>query len=140
MHRPRVRFSFARRLVALLIAVCVASSALEGLVPDVHDGDAPAGQVAASDQGRRSAASAEHAATIQVADTPSHDGTLPAPHGAPEPSHPLHADHCTHGHVAAPPVVFDAAPATIPHPDVPRSVSLTFASVRLPLHLRPPIA
>ena len=120
----------------MLIAACFASFWAEGLVPDVHDGDAPATAVAASDQG--------HVPDHVVAVAPvavEHSESAPV-HGdrGPAQQHPVHVDHCTHGHALVTPEAVAAAPILPPRPDAPRSANVSLHSVQRPPQLRPPIA
>ena len=120
----------------MLIAACFASFWAEGLVPDVHDGDAPASVIAASDQGHvpgqavaPASAAVEHSESVPVQGD-----------GGPAQQHPVHVDHCAHGHALVTPETAAAAPSLPPRPDAPRSANVSLHSVQRPPRLRPPIA
>ena len=120
----------------MVIAACFASFWAEGLVPDVHDGDAPASAVAASDRGNvpghdipLASAAVEHSESVPVQGD-----------GVPGQQHPVHVDHCTHGHALVTPETVATAPNLPPRPDAPRSANVSLHSVQRPPQLRPPIA
>ena len=123
----RSRFTI-RWLVGLCVALTFGGSALEILIPDVHDGDALGVSAAASVH-----------APGGLADDVLGD-RAPGPERPSAPHHAQHVDHCAHAHVATPAIVAlpDAAPPT--HQDRPASSAPTLYSVSGALSLRPPIA
>ena len=117
-----------RWLVGLSVALAAGGSALEILIPDVHDGDAAS-----------VGASAAVGAPISVAHHASGDQT-PAPEFPTPPHHAQHVDHCAHAHVAAPAIVAVLDTGTPDHQDAPISIAPTLRSVSGALSMRPPIA
>ena len=154
--RRFVRSTLLRRVLALVCMACLASSWCEALLPDVHDGDAAAAEVANSDaasHGRADAAFPVYAEALAVVPaalivhgtvvaTIGESGTeAPGSHDPSTPgSHKLHVDHCGHAH-SMPPAAAGAAPPPAPeHADGPPATVAALTSVALSPHTRPPIA
>jgi len=114
-----------KRLIASVLLLSFGLFSLELLIADVHDGDAPAAEVASAPN----VAAAAHGAT---------DGDADAP--VPGSGHSAHACHCVHVHGFFATAV--AALPNIPGPDfaITRDVARTPDQVERDVHLRPPIA
>lgn len=122
------RLMWVRRISALLLAVCFLAGPMEALIPDVHHNGSElerssdridAGVVPAAD----------------LAHLPGNGTSIPTPVG----SHPIHADHCGHSHVAT-------LPGTIAIAGVPMAAEkqssaplLGSTSVAITPRLRPPL-
>lgn len=115
-----------RRLVGLLLIFTFGFFSFEELVADVHDGDAPAAELAKApaSHGNLGASSTETAP-----DAPPSSGQ----------SHTYHVCHCVHAHGMAPPAA-PVADAHVPAHTGAQSPEVGWpASVDLELSLRPPI-
>lgn len=117
-----------RWLVGLSVALAFGGSALEIIIPDVHDGDAVSVNRSSTVGASGSLAPDARGDRIPGRDLPT------------SPHHAQHVDHGAHGHVAAPAVVAPLATAVAAHQDAPISVAPTLRSVNGALSLRPPIA
>lgn len=123
----RSRFMI-RWLGGLCVALAVGGSALESLIPDVHDGDAVS-------LGTSSTVAAPGALAQDLGSHHTPGPDLPA-----APHHAQHVDHCAHAHVATPAFVAVLDTGTPVHQDAPISIAPTLVSVSGALSLRPPIA
>jgi hypothetical protein len=149
------RFS-VRRLVALVAALCVVSSSLEALLPDVHDADGigqAASVMADADRGNAVDRTAEHerlasfrptaaccASHAAVGGDACEDGQhRPADSGSRD-QHPFHVDHCTHGHSAVTSVFAFVRPPVVPPSEAPSTASDVLVGIEMAPHVRPPIA
>jgi hypothetical protein len=142
-------------VIALVVAVCFASGTLEALIPDVHDGDAPAALLATGDTADahdvrpsdlRASGDVRDAAPVAVTASVGSTDHVPTP-AAPErdghqsgPTHPFHVDHCGHAHLAA-----LSAAVDLPRPAPERAerrgtAGLMLVSIALAPSFRPPIA
>lgn len=123
----RSRF-LIRWLVGLCVALAVGGSALESLIPDVHDGDAVS----------LGASSAVAAPGAFAQDGGSH--RVPGPDLPAVPHHAQHVDHCAHAHVATPALVAVLDMGIPVHQAAPITIAPTLVSVSGAPSLRPPIA
>ncbi len=145
----------AGRVVALVVAVCFASGTLEALIPDVHDGDAPAALPATEDAADvhdvhggdvRASGDVRDAAAVAATASVASSDHAPTP-AAPErdghqfdPTHVFHVDHCGHAHLAA-----LSAAVDLPRPAPERAerrgtAGPMLVSIALAPRFRPPIA
>ena len=115
-----------RRFIGILLIFTFGSFSLEELVADVHDGDAPASEVAKApaNYGNVVASSSQGAP-----DAPLSSGQ----------SHTYHVCHCVHAHGMAPPAAAALGSQPTEHDGV-QSLEIGWpAPVDLELSLRPPI-
>jgi hypothetical protein len=125
--RP-LRSQLVHRAVALFTLLAALLMPFEMLIPDVHDGDASASQLAVGLE------AGDVAAAMSGEDGTS--GHAPAP----ETTHTSHLEHCTHGHL-----ISISRTERMPEPQpacegVEDAFSPRLTSVSLPTPLRPPIA
>lgn|SRR5688572_8831755 len=121
-----------RRLVALILMLCLGLFTAESLLADVHDGDATHEELVRVDGERH--AEQHSSATADTEQVP--DERDPGEQG-----HSLHACHCVHAHVIWSPV--QSSPLTaavIVEEDQAALSALGPTSPVLEAHLRPPIA
>ena len=149
MYRSHAQTGVARRAVSIVIALCVALSPLEALIPDSHDMDAgvPCEAAMASAGVRELRAQSEDIArhTQQDAITKvgdREDATrLPLNGRAPEvPEHAVHVDHCSHCHTLAAARVDGGFTAVRCAQQRAEHRSPELFSVEFAPRLRPPIA
>lgn len=110
-----------RRVAALFAAACISVGQAETVLPDAHDGDASASQMApAADQ----------------------DGPAKAPGGAPasHQEHAVHVDHCAHAHVYSSTDSLGLEELFSARAAAPVTIASRLASVTISPHSRPPIA
>lgn len=119
------RVLVSRLALACLTALSVCATSLEALIPDAHDSDAIHYVASAS----------------SASDIPSAEASFPLHRPVPPgDEHPIHADHCSHGHYFGPEPIYDLA-----RPGIVRlTAAQWFAGspprlAREPQH-RPPIA
>ena len=127
------RLMWVRRVSALLLAVCFLAGPMEALIPDVHhNGSELEASRERSDAGVvKLVAESAHLPS----NSPSHN-QLPAPVG----SHPVHADHCGHSHVANLPATMVIAGVPIAAENESSPPLLGSTSVAIAPRLRPPLA
>ena len=89
--------SLVRRLLSVVLALCLALFSVESALADVHDHG-----------------SSTWVTAVGVPDDPAGEGRH---HEQPDDGHPLHVCHCAHGHAAGSVVPVQAS--TIPHPTLP---------------------
>lgn len=142
------RFAFVRRLTACLLALCFGLFTAEGLLADVHDGDATHEELVRVDGERSHAAMhATHGDVPETAQITAHvdasgnGGDHPGERPAGQSEHAQHSCHCTHAHGVAAQLGAPLASAFVAvHP-----APIAFRDQAPPGHdvepqLRPPIA
>lgn len=140
----RVSHTPLRRLAAATLLVFLTVFQLEGVMPDICDGDATAAQLAAfagaaSDLPDSVVESARAAVAVGSAEIPnrpaSDDAEFPAG------PHSTHACHCVHAHGGTLAAAEDASPRAAMHADAPSSVEAARpASMTYQPPQRPPLA
>jgi hypothetical protein len=127
------RLLWLRRISALLFAVCFLAGPLEALIPDVHHDGSDAETAVFRDASIRDKAAVESCAPQITCSAPNE--------GVPFPSsnHPVHADHCSHSHVATLtlPLVLNGTCLAAESPSAQPVANHT--SVAIPPLLRPPL-
>lgn len=124
----RFRGRLVRRVTAVLVSLGLGLFTTEAWIPDVHDGDATAAELAAAGVNPH-----------QVGDlpAPSNESTTPVPDDV---DHSTHVCHCTHGH-GGPVTSFDLGLRLVAHSEpVPSGAPAGAPEVDPEPQIRPPIA
>lgn len=135
-----------RGFLTAFVLLAFSASALEVIIPDVHDGDttgsidASVGSSSTADRQSGGAMSDTRSTRGLIAsdfggsERPSHDGTRPAS------DHAAHVEHCGHAHVATPASASALNVSRPDHGEAPSTHVATLVSVAVVPTLRPPIA
>lgn len=131
-----------RRATAVMLALAFFGFSAETLIADVHDGDAPASEVAKFGA-EHAHGGPDHAPSLAPIDADADHGapTPPATPDAPErDGHTYHSCHCAHAHGGAPPTHAPVAADLYEPSALIAESDRAPASAALEPGLRPPIA
>ncbi|MEO5815871.1 MAG: hypothetical protein ABIT20_11395 [Gemmatimonadaceae bacterium] len=136
-----------RRFLSVLVALAFSASALETIIPDVHDGDAERSSVEtgavslSAARGSLNTDSAVDGRAHAIAGPDLGSGQLPSREDTQSaPTHTAHIEHCGHAHVATPAVATILSAPADEHGESPCTFVPTLVSVAVVPTLRPPIA